>query len=255
MKKEDISIEDVFFGIPKFVIAYIKCFEKKASETLKSEDIKSERRRKYTLLQAEIKETISFMIKEGNLSILFELFDEIEEKIHPTILNFSDFDIFFVDKFIDVLTKSNRINISPTNKYYIQVDNTKNEIKSINESVLTNYQLNVRKLKKYNEWDYIHWGKYSEKKISDILNIDPNYILWSIINLEHFALSGTFFLMKRIRHNSLLLKGLEINEIKKIIIDKWEVSTNHEYDNESWEDSRFYDGFEGDIDTWNHYNQ
>lgn len=259
MKKEDISIEDVFFGIPKFVLAYSKCFEKKASEILKLEDIKRERGRRYCILQDEIKATARFIIEEEGLPALFEMYDLIDEKIHLSMIIFTEYDDVFVNGFINILTKSNTINISPTNKFYIKLDDTKNEIKDLWDHNLTKYQLDVKKLKTYYEWDIINWGKHSKKKISDILVIDPGYILWCIINLDHFAISYTFFLMKKsFRHSSLWIKAIEINLIKILIIGKWEVSTFHEYDddnNGNWEDSRFYDGFEGDIDTWNHYNQ
>lgn len=251
MKNEYIPVEDILLGNQKFAI--VLNFLNKISK--REYSVHSYL---YKIDEISIEQIIEVTtpIEQGDLTAIYELYDQLSLKCNPAILDWLEVLDVIYEGFTSLISKLNNIDISPKNELYIQLNETKNKIKYLNEYDMTDYQCNVKKLKKYFVWDNIHWGKYSGSKISDILDTDADYILWCIVNLGHFTLMGSFFLMKNARNNSLLLKAVEINEIKKLIADEWEISNYDDYDNsDSWDNNKLNDGFEEDNDTWNHYNQ
>ena len=76
----------------------------------------------------------------------------------------------------------------------------------------------VKKLMRYDRSYKVHWGKYSGSSIEDILINDPQYILWCMINLSHFAMGGAIFRIKELRNSDHFLSALEVNVMKMHII-------------------------------------
>ena len=73
---------------------------------------------------------------------------------------------------------------------------------------------------------YLEFGKYQGYSINEILNIDPAYLIWCIINLDNFCLSEEIIEIIR-RKNINVDVADEINTVKlklhrsKDIADNW----------------------------------
>lgn len=74
--------------------------------------------------------------------------------------------------------------------------------------------------KEYDSLTYLNYGKYKGKQIYEVESIDPNYILWCVINLKHFTISNLSFLKPAIRKNILFYSALEKNITKQEFIEK-----------------------------------
>ncbi len=72
----------------------------------------------------------------------------------------------------------------------------------------------------YRTTSKIGFGKYEYEKISEIIEKDPNYILWCIINLEHFALYVEDLWNPILRSQPNYNLAIEYNLIKELFIEK-----------------------------------
>jgi len=177
--------------------------------------------------------------KKENLHSLYKLFDnylKIPDGLERNKLLLST----LTSEYIDLMIDYNDLDISVGNDNY-------------NEN-----RENGKNLRLYKFTNQIKWGKHSGKLFSELINGNERYILWAIINIENFIIENSFFLINYIRADTNYLKALEINLIKQYALEKYHESISYhdeETENDKWENSRFYDGFEGDIDTWNHYSQ
>jgi tetratricopeptide (TPR) repeat protein len=80
---------------------------------------------------------------------------------------------------------------------------------------------NVNKLMQYQSDDAIDFGNYEAEVLSAIIKKDPHYVLWGIINLDHFSINNSLFLNGQIKAEPDYLFALEINLIKELIIEAW----------------------------------
>lgn len=177
------------------------------------------------------------------------------------------------DEYIKIVISLFDLNISETNPIFKRLDKTKQLInnKLENNEALSEYEDNVRKLLVYKTFYTVSWGQYAGNDLASIINDDQEYLLWCIINLEHFSIDNAVFLIRSFQNETQYLAALEINLIKQLILEKWGDDDNDEdgyyngpddyddgpssYGYDSWDEMAFNEAFEGDIDAWNHYNQ
>lgn len=115
------------------------------------------------------------------------------------------------------------------------------------------------KIRVYKNSEIVPFGQYKGEIFTDVIQKNQNYVLWLILNREFFSIENSFFLHSYIQTHSDYLKAFEINLLKQFCRDRYDESTSESYgyndfDKPDW-NTNFIDGFEGNIDTWNHYNQ
>ena len=136
--------------------------------------------------------------------------------------------------------------------------------------VLTEDEENANKLKAYDYSSTLNFGKYQGLKLNIIIDLEPSYILWCIINLIHFSVDKSILLDKKFRMQDDFLLAVEINYIKGVVLnkrEKWkdykkwlEDKRNNDDDNDyDYDDDYDYqkgtfdaltDGQYGDYDDW-----
>jgi len=142
-------------------------------------------------------------------------------------------------------------NISSENPLFIGIDETKKQIQSKLEEdeELSEFESNTKKLMSYKLSFRVHWGNYAENQIIDILRKNPEYILWCIQNLEHFAIDNIIFLFPFVRSEAEYYRALELNLVKKAIIEKWQEFEDDD-DHTSYRD---YDDYDYDEPSYSKY--
>jgi exodeoxyribonuclease X-like protein len=77
----------------------------------------------------------------------------------------------------------------------------------------------------YNSSSILKFGKYIGKTIEEIISIDPNYILWCLVNIDHFILArSTFrqlFFDSEIQKDPIFIIALEYYLFKDNLIMDW----------------------------------
>jgi tetratricopeptide (TPR) repeat protein len=89
--------------------------------------------------------------------------------------------------------------------------------------VLYHYQLPTRLFggEKY----YLEFGKYQGYSINEVVNIEPSYLIWCIINLDNFCLSEEIIEMIR-RKNINVDAAIEINIVKLLLLRSKDIDEN-----------------------------
>lgn len=123
----------------------------------------------------------------------------------------------------------------------------------------------------YKDFDFFNlshkmgYGDYSGFSIKEILDRNPEYLLWCIIHVDNFALDNRIMIDKKLLRSNLYAKAVAINLAKNAVIAIWddelEDEVNDELENHrsySWEKETFdattdgqlgdWEDFEGDID-------
>ncbi|GLU50734.1 hypothetical protein Dfri01_01950 [Dyadobacter frigoris] len=114
-----------------------------------------------------------------------------------------------------------------TNHYRI-LFNQKRDIylrKKIFDDLINDEETNITKLLEYKSHYKLGFGIYSGSSIKDVIQKDPHYIIWSIVNLDHFAIDSSLFLNKSLQSYSNYYMALEINLIKNDLIREWDEIT------------------------------
>jgi tetratricopeptide (TPR) repeat protein len=88
---------------------------------------------------------------------------------------------------------------------------------------------NVNKLREYQSNYIIGFGKHEGKELSSVICEDPEYVLWCIINLDHFFIEKFLFLNREFKNEFLYLLAIEHNLIKEKIMEKWMSNKNFNY--------------------------
>lgn len=104
----------------------------------------------------------------------------------------------------------------------------------------------------YKSEDIISFGKYEGQLIGSIIEIDPYYILWCIVNLNHFCIRPNLAMNTNFDKYSIQVKALSINIAKNEIFHERENANNSRG---YYEEFGNYDDFEGDQIAWLNYNQ
>ena len=224
-------------------------------------------------------ETIDFISafkrQRGNLAgleYLFGMYFEINKNVDfEDLENYSE----IIKEYLDFIVLKNNLNISETNPVFIEYERTKQKIeeRQVSAEGFSEYENDVRKLIIYKQSYIVHWGINRGKSIVEILDRNPEYLIWCVVNLHHFSIdSNIFFRIHYYSDDSQYIKAIEINLIKHLIIEKWGTDDDDDFNNfdgdrddggsgpesygyDSWDDMAFNTAFEGDIDAWNHYNQ
>jgi len=104
----------------------------------------------------------------------------------------------------------------------------------------------VYNMRIYEPDDFIVFGKHFGKEISTILLEDPNYLLASIIKKNHFAVNLNLFINKQFKGLPDYYKALEINLIKYLLIDKFNLDGGYEYREKEYTEIDMVREMEGD---------
>ncbi len=166
------------------------------------------------------------------ISIINEIIDtEIYYKNNESFIYYPDsilYNIYDVNKYLStiLLREGKNIQNYETNPIFIELNNLKvSSIEKLKENAdLSKDEENISKLIKYEYSTFLGFGKYKNKKINEIVLINPHYILWCIINLKHFAVNEFILALPEFRNQPLLTLAIEFNLIKGFILEKWEVS-------------------------------
>jgi hypothetical protein len=119
--------------------------------------------------------------------------------------------------------KDLKIEIDEHNPHYIRLSSLKESSlgKVSKNETLTEDEENINKLMVYRSNYRIGFGNFKDSTVQEILNIDPHYVLWCIVNLHHFSISNALFLQENLKNNPNYLEALEINLIKIELLTKW----------------------------------
>lgn len=158
-----------------------------------------------------------------------------------------------ISEYIEITAKILKIDLSERNLIFNKISSIRQiaDRKFADNEQLTELEDNHRKMMCYSHKTKIHWGIYAETTIRDILINDPEYILWCIINLDHFFTVNYIFVLTEVRRSENYLKAMEINAIKSLIDREW-TYTDDEGDYDTGDN---FDAFEGDYLAWFNYNQ
>ncbi|MBK7339563.1 MAG: tetratricopeptide repeat protein [Saprospiraceae bacterium] len=197
---------------------------------------------------------------------LFEKYIEDE-----TDLNEDDLYLYLLSM---LKNNNSETSLDNTNQIYNRLNTLKSSYsqKLENEDELTEEEENANKLMEYQSNYRVGFGNYEGQNLSSIINEDPEYVLWCIINLDHFSINKALFLNPKLRNEPLFLSALEHNLIKEQIIEKWTPGDDdydygsrdeyyddyHDYERDTFDaltDGQLgdWDEFGGDIDdimTW-----
>lgn len=128
-----------------------------------------------------------------------------------------------INKYFICLVKVHdaKIKIDKNNPHYKRLEDLR---KSYSEKIDngeegTEEEENANKLMQYGLGYQIKFGNYQNEKICDIADKDPHYILWCIVNLEHFSVHNTTLLKQDFIEDPLFTTAIEINLLKELLID------------------------------------
>lgn len=156
---------------------------------------------------------------------LFEKYIEDE-----TELNEDDLYLYL----LSLLKNNNQeTSIDNTNQIYIRLDTLKSlySKKVENQDELTEEEENANKLMEYQSNYRVGFGNYEGEILSSIINKDPKYVLWCIVNLDHFSINKALLSNPKLRNEPLFFSALEHNLIKEKIIEKWTLDEDdYDYD-------------------------
>jgi len=155
-------------------------------------------------------------------------------------LNYYDIDTTYYLKYLKCIMYNydNTVNITEESelyKFYLK------------HSEFEKFKFKSNKLVEYTTGSEIEFGKYKNRLVEDILNENPNYILWCIININNFMINGISFNLNRWNGSIFFRHALEINIAKLMIYELfedepyYESNDDFENDNYSCKDS-YYDG-------------
>lgn len=84
------------------------------------------------------------------------------------------------------------------------------------EKIDENYYYNVGTLNRYSYFEYIEFGCYKEKKVFEVMEIDPDYLEWCILEIDEFVLDEIAEKKLEIVHKyRLSKKATEILRLKQ----------------------------------------
>lgn len=89
-------------------------------------------------------------------------------------------------------------------------------------NTITKDEANANKLVCYDSDTKINFGKHKGLTIENILNTDPNYLLWCVIHLDHFLIELSWFLVDNLKAQSQYVRALEYALAKSYLLDEEE---------------------------------
>jgi tetratricopeptide (TPR) repeat protein len=85
-------------------------------------------------------------------------------------------------------------------------------------------QSKIMKIKVFYGEEVFPKGKYKDEELSRVIEKDPTYILWCIINIPSFQVYNERITTKRFRNNKLLIEAITHNLIKSIFKKEFEIN-------------------------------
>ena len=157
------------------------------------------------------------------------------------------------------MSENGNVDLSENNAFYTTlVELVESQQRKCLEAVeQSEDELNASKLIKYCADYKIGFGKYAGYTVGEVLETEPHYLLWCIINLYHFAISNWIMMNKVFLKDELYLKALEINLLKNKLIEKWEdekLRNDYSYDNNDYEKDSFDAMTDGQLGDWDDFN-
>ncbi|EJF08367.1 hypothetical protein [Pontibacter sp. BAB1700] len=146
--------------------------------------------------------------------------EKIEQYMVKYSINYEIVKLYYVAKLKAVDTN---IDISESNSLYVRLEKLVEScrIKDIKNEDVTEEEENAVMLREYKAGDIMSFGKYNGDTVSVVIDKEPEYILFSIINFENFALSLDLLLHPNILDKPEYILALEHNFIKNLLIRKW----------------------------------
>jgi len=80
---------------------------------------------------------------------------------------------------------------------------------------------NINKLTVYQRHFKVGFGNYEGFTVQQLLDIDPHYLVWCVVNLYHFCVCPSIFLHKNITVDLEYTTALEINTVKYELVSLW----------------------------------
>lgn len=178
-------------------------------------------------MEQEFIQKLKIANKNGNIQEAKKLYS-LYFKIRNPYLPISEIQKQIVDDYLEFIVKTNGLDISESNKLYLEYWDAIEAISTNlhNRRPLSQYLKNVKALKIFKLTDSFHWGKHEGEKVNDVMFSQAGYILQCIINFEHFAIENSFFLVGYIQDYPQYLKAIETNLIKQLVIRNWNIDEN-----------------------------
>jgi tetratricopeptide (TPR) repeat protein len=143
--------------------------------------------------------------------------------------------------FLSLLKNNNKdFILGEGNSIFTRLDELKTSYKEKTEidEGFSDEEENASKLIRYQSSYNIGFGKYEGESLAKAIEIDSYYIIWCIINLEHFSISKALFLDEKIKSDPDYLIALDHNLNKELIIKKWNPTGDNNY--RKSEDDNYY---------------
>lgn len=135
--------------------------------------------------------------------------------------NFSNY-LYSLLKFSNPL-----IQINESNPIYLRLVSLENTMLNKNMENLSEEECNVKKLIVYYPYQKLGFGKYKGVSLFNIEKKDPHYILWCIINLDHFSVCNNILISQHLKNQPEYLLAVEYNLIK--LLFKPEMQDNENF--------------------------
>jgi len=128
-----------------------------------------------------------------------------------------------VNSYIEFLIHFYDLEISPNSVIYRHYNKIRDYInEKIEDKIpLTKNESSIFRMNCYKITDLINWGKYKGRFVGEIIESDPEYLLWCILSIDHFAIENVCFLTEGFRIHKWFKIALETNLIKLDLIIHW----------------------------------
>ncbi|GAB3870938.1 hypothetical protein GCM10028824_20160 [Hymenobacter segetis] len=128
-------------------------------------------------------------------------------------------------------------------------------------SYLLEKNYNPNQLNLYKISQKMSFGDYANSSLEEMLERNPSYLLWCVVNVNGFVLDNRIMTDRRLLQNSLYAKAVGINLIKNKVIGQWnfdledeEESDMNHYRNYNWEKETFDALTDGQMGDWDDYS-
>lgn len=170
-----------------------------------------------------IKNILAKKLKEARCLFENDNYQQCAEKYKEYLNEKQDLLETDINKYFISLVKVHdaKIEIDKNNSHYKRLEDLRKSYseKNNNGEEVTEEEENANKLMQYGLDYQIKFGNYQNEKICDIADKDPHYILWCIVNLEHFSVHNTTLLKQDFIEDPLFAKAIEINLLKELLIN------------------------------------
>ena len=176
-------------------------------------------------MEKEFIEKIRLEKIKGNSQEVLKLYN-LYFKVRNKHLPINEFHIKLATDFLDIIIERNKLDISKSNQIYLDYWAAIEEISTIGNRSLSQYLKNVKSLKLFKLSNRMPWGIHEGETLNEIMITKAGYILRCILHFEHFAIEDSYFLLDYIQTYPEYLKAIEVNKIKQLVIESWQIDDN-----------------------------